>query len=273
MCVPCAQLAVYTRRRAHHGPGDSHSFSPRDWTVTSKFFEMVLTSGAPPAEDAGDSLPRSRRCAAASTPAQYAGGLGCEQTAGHAHARGHGHAWREPGSRRGTAGRQARKHRPRGRHAVRIGDRRAMAAADRSQHSQSAGHHPRRIPPSEPTSRSVATATRALPYQPAAPRHTYPGRDEDPGHATPAPPPAVRPGEHAGDRGHRARRCQLHQPPHSARARPSCHHAAPTPPGVTAHPARHAQPAPHGNGPVPSRLGRGPRAPGRCPHAVLPSGR
>src|SRR5499433_126112 len=43
--VPTVHAAsVSTSRIAHHGPGDSDLFSQHDWTVTSKFFEMVLTS-------------------------------------------------------------------------------------------------------------------------------------------------------------------------------------------------------------------------------------
>ena len=70
----------------------------------------------------------------------------------------------------------------------------------------------------------------------------------------------LRSGEHAGGRGRRARRRQLHRPHHSART--GGPHAATTPSADAAHPARHAHPGP-------SRAG-GParRLPGRLGHAL-----
>ena len=49
--------------------------------------------------------------------------------------------------------------RPGTQHAVHIRNRHAVAAADRRQHRQNPGHHPRRVPPGELTGRPVAAGT------------------------------------------------------------------------------------------------------------------
>ena len=104
---------------------------------------------------------------------------------------------------------------------------------------------PRRRP--RPGSDARTAATIPTPWPPR----------EDTGHAVPAPaPPAVRPGQRAGRRGPRARRCRLQQH-HPARAGPGASEPATgTRSGVTDHHASHAQPAPHSSRRVPGRLNR-----------------